>query len=140
MTCRHEKGDPACGQYARDAARADREQAQRDREKLQADIYARTPDADKYQIIQVHRCGEHLVLKVRYPNCAKCAYEGTKVMVFLHVSEAMALSWRRIDPHFREQKNAEMFGGAPPPAARFPASEDGWKDAVHYALSKPGGR
>ena len=78
--------------------------------------------------------GAHLVMKVKYPNCALCAYEGQKVMVFLNVTEAQVLKWRRIDPHFRATKALPQE--APSPAARFPASQEGWRDALDYAAKR----
>lgn len=139
MTCRHTSDDPACSSNPR-GWRADelrREKAEAERKALEkkgAEIYAKTPDADRYEITDVQRVGPHLVLKVLYPNCTKCTYEGNKVMVFLNVTEAEVLRWKRIDPHFRppQKKPSE----APSPAARFPASPEGWADALAYAESK----
>ncbi len=99
-------------------------------------MYARTPDADKYELIEVERVGPHLVMKVRYPNCKKCSYEGNKVMVFLNVTESNALRWRRIDPHFRDPALKREPWEAPPPASRYPASAEGWSDALAFARGK----
>jgi hypothetical protein len=93
-----------------------------------------TPDADKYEIKQFKRVGDHVVLRVLYPNCKLCAYDGVKVMVFLNVSEGQMLHWKRIDPHFRGNEYEKHE--APSPAARFPGNEYGWKDAVAFAESK----
>jgi hypothetical protein len=82
------------------------------------------------------RIGKHLVMKVKYPNCFKCAFEGNKLMVFLNVTEVQVLRWRKIDPHFRPTPLASSAIEAPSPAARFPASPDGWADAIAYARSK----
>ena len=148
MTCRHAKGDPACsstvGGYAHREAERYREEAHRKEvaeaeeraRKATAEQYARTPDSEKYEVVQAERVDAHLVLKVLYPNCAKCAYEGHKVMVFLNVTEADVLRWRKIDPHFRDPKAARAPREAPSPAARFPASPDGWCDALTYARGK----
>lgn len=95
----------------------------------------RTPDPDEYTIVDVLRVGSHLVMKVKYPSCVKCAFEGSKVMVFLRVAEVDALRWRRIDPHFRDSKS--RLNEAPSPAARFPATPEGWTDAINYARTKP---
>ena len=97
---------------------------------------SKTPNPAGYEIVEVERVGDHLVMKVLYPNCSKCAYEGQKVMVFLNVSEADALRWRRIDPHFRAPHQGLMPKEAPSPDARFPASIEGWEDALAYAKSK----
>lgn len=124
MTCRHSKGDPSCTtQYPREYESA-------------VSKTPKTPDSSDYEIVDSVRVGLHLVLKVLYPNCKKCAYEGNKVMVFLNVSEADVLRWRKIDPHFRDPKASRTPKEAPPPAARFPASKEGWTDALFYANSK----
>lgn len=98
----------------------------------------KTPDNTQYEIVEIFRVGEHVVLKVLYPNCRKCSYEGNKIMVFLNVSEVQLVKWRVIDPHFREGTSSERE--APPPAARFPASAEGMEDALAYARSKTGRR
>ena len=54
-------------------------------------------------------------------------------MVFLNVTESQAMKWRRIDPHFRPTKAALKPTEAPGPAARFPATLEGWEDAIQYA-------
>lgn len=101
-----------------------------------------TPDASNYEIQEVSEVGTHLVLKVKYPNCASCAYEGNKVMVFLNVKAIDAMKWKKIDPHFRAPpKVGSSYPNitsreAPSPAARFPGSADGWADAIAYAMGK----
>jgi hypothetical protein len=104
-------------------------------ERTRKEVEARTPDADKYEIVDFVRINQHLVMKVQYPNCTKCSYEGNKVMVFLNVTEADVIRWRRIDPHFRDPKQ-KFVKEAPSPAARFPASPEGWTDAIEYAKRK----
>jgi len=153
MTCRHGPNDPNCGSHpynvaARESEYREEERQRKAKEKeekealarlktMQAEQYAKTPDKERYEIVDFKRVGFHLVLKVLYPNCSKCSYEGNKVMVFLNVVEADVVKWRVIDPHFRErtpQQNAPRE--APGPAARFPATTEGWNDAVNYAASK----
>lgn len=95
-----------------------------------------TPDSKNYSIELVERVGPHLVLKVKYPNCRNCSYEGNKIMVFLNVTELQALKWKEIDPHFRDPKLFVGATQAPSPSARFPGSSDGWIDAVSYARGK----
>lgn len=119
MTCRHAAGDPNCSSYKPKPRRS-----------------KSSPDADRYEVVNVTRVGPHLVLRVQYPNCANCAYEGAKVMVFLNVTEAAVLRWKRIDPHFRG--GTSTASEAPSPAARFPASKEGWQDALNFAQSKAG--
>lgn len=130
MTCRHGPDDISCSSHPDNVARRYAENA-RDRAAKSA-----TPDAAQYQILDVLRHGKHLVLKVRYPNCARCSYDGQKVLVFLDVTEVDVLRWREIDPHFRDPKTPRTPAEAPSPAARFPASPDGWADALAYAGRK----
>lgn len=135
MTCRHKTGDPACSSYQ---SRLDN---------LTADYHAyvvptlvsETPDASNFEIEDAKDIGPHLVLRVRYPNCATCAFEGQKVMVFLDTSLLEAIKWKTIDPHFRPAPETRLKHEAPPPAARFPASPQGWSDALEYANRKTGG-
>jgi hypothetical protein len=96
--------------------------------------YANPSKVADHVIEDVARVGPHLVLKVTYPSCPDCSYEGTKVMVFLDISELQALKWRTIDPHFREVKPGA--NEAPSPSARFPATPEGWEDALAYAQGK----
>ena len=116
MTCRHAAGDPNCSSYVAPPP---------------------TPNPDQYEVVDAVRVGNHLVLKVLYPSCQKCSYEGNKVLVFLNVTEKEVIRWRKIDPHFRpfSGKNPPPTE-APGPAARFPASVNGWNDAITYARSK----
>lgn len=117
MTCRHSSGDPHCSKN---------QPAYTEPEK------PATPDAARYEIVDVQRVGAHLVLKVKYPNCFACSYEGHKVMVFANATESSVLKWRNIDPHFRNDNHLDPTK-APGPAARFPASDVGWADALAYA-------
>lgn len=127
MICRHGPDDPGCSSNRRYVA-------------LEPVIQEpKTPDKFKYEIVDACRVGSHLVLKVLYPNCKKCSYEGNKVLVFLGVSEMQVLKWKEIDPHFRETHDyLQLPSQAPSPAARFPASQQGWEDALAYAKSKAG--
>ena len=123
MTCHHRAGDPNCSS----TRQAEERGYERGRK-------SSTPDAENFEIEEAEQVGHHLVLKVKYPNCEKCSYEGHKVMVFLRTTAADALKWKRIDPHFRDGKSAAKT--APGPAARFPASPEGWQDALTYARLK----
>lgn len=120
MVCRHSPGDPNCSSQNPKYGQA-----------TQSSV-----DSSKYEIIDVHRVGKHLVLKVKYPSCTNCAYEGVKVMVFLNVSEKEVIMWKKIDPHFRDPKSKNR-NEAPSPAARFPATSQGWEDAIKYASEAP---
>jgi hypothetical protein len=98
------------------------------------ELAERSPNPDDFRIVDYEQVDNHLVIKVRYPSCKRCSYDACKVMVFLGATMKKALAWTRIDPHFREEKDSGLQ--APSPAARFPASADGWSDAVAYARSK----
>lgn len=93
-----------------------------------------TPDAENFTIEDAVVVGENLVLKVKYPNCKRCTYEGNKVMVYLKTDPLKALKWKKIDPHFRGPGRTDKE--APSPAARFPASPEGWQDALAFAKAK----
>lgn len=95
-----------------------------------------TPDSSNYRIEEAERIGSHLVVRVRYPSCSRCEFDGNKVMVFLNVTEMQVIRWRRIDPHFRPPEKSPLDTEAPSPAARFPATREGWADAVSYARGK----
>ena len=138
MVCRHGPNDPNCSSSPEGRRRAEEESWRRvnqDKDsrikQLQEEIKTMTPDASQYEIIDVRRVGDHLVMKVQYPSCSKCSFEGTKIMVFLDVTEMQALRWRKIDPHFRDGEGPA--DEAPGPDARFPASERGWRDALLFA-------
>lgn len=128
MTCHHRPGDPNCSSHP---DHPDNPANVRLRE-----IESRTPDADRFEVEDVVAVGSHLVMKVKYPNCERCSYEGTKIMVFLNCSTIDALKWRRLDPHFRPYNQNRNPREAPGPDARFPGSKDGWRDAINYAKSK----
>lgn len=138
MVCRHAPGDPRCGQGARDAAAEDARSEKRRADRLQKELAAMTasPDSMNYEVEDVKRFGPHILMKVKYPNCKNCAYEGTKIMVFLNVTEVDILKWRKIDPHFRADDPNRPKNEAPSPAARFPGSPEGWMDAQAYVISK----
>lgn len=120
MTCRHRPGDPDCSSNR----------------PSHADPTPATPDAASFEVVIGQQVGAHLVLMVRYPNCARCAYEGRKIMVFLRTSALDALKWKKVDPHFRAPNAPVIATEAPSPAARFPGSDEGWQDALTYAAAK----
>lgn len=120
MTCRHEPGDPNCSSSAAYY--------------LRHNPPPTTPDKANYEIVEVEQVGSFLVLKARYPNCKKCSYEGSKVMVF-RATVTDALFWREIDPHFRNPVDRVLRHQAPAPLARFPASPEGWTWALAFARS-----
>jgi hypothetical protein len=108
-----------------------------------AELRANTPNPDDYEVVRFNRVGGHVVMQVRYPSCAKCAFEGLKTMVFLNVDEAKIMRWRRIDPHFRNEIKTTLLDvtgkNAPSPTARFPGNDTGWADAIEYAERKRAG-
>ena len=161
MTCRHKRGDPACtsGNAPKDICK----RAIRDLEQFggvsvppgsvtpavmvpQPAAPARapvalhpapelppTPDSERYQIIAAEVVGPHMVLKVKYPSCEKCSYEGIKVMVYENVTPTNVILWSRIDPHFKDPNEKVAVHEAPAPSARFPASDEGWSRALAFA-------
>lgn len=129
MICRHTKGDVSCSSHP-----DYREPYTQSFSSARA--AENSPDKTKYEIEEVEEAGPHLVMKVKYPNCANCSYEGHKVMVFLNTPLKAVFKWKEIDPHFRDDKHTGSATKAPSPSARFPASKDGWDDAMKYAWSK----
>jgi hypothetical protein len=150
MICRHHAGDPACGstgggwkaaENAREAERGIRESEQKKTQaakakitELEGRIAAMTPDPSVFDLEDIRVIGTAIVAKVRFPNCSSCSYEGNKVLVYEGVSALDVAKWRKLDPHFREQpKGPRDSKVAPPPAARFPASKEGWERAIQFA-------
>lgn len=101
--------------------------------RLVQELAERSPNPDDFKIVDYEQVDRHLVLKVQYPSCKRCEFDQCKVMVFLDRTLKSALRWKRIDPHFYEKKGA---GEVPSPVARFPASAEGWSDAIAYARNK----
>ncbi len=132
MTCRHSKNDLNCSNNPKNREYLERVGAAREL----VNNPPTTPDKSNYYIEEMERFGNHIVLRVRYPNCRDCSFEGNKTMVFLNVTEKQIIHWKTIDPHFRDPKKAIMKTEAPSPAARFPGNSEGWKDACDYARSK----
>ena len=136
MTCRHDPHDPTCTSYASRLKDAEDFIAARAEAEGKRAPTPATPDAERFSIVEAEEVGSHLVLKVRYPSCSKCAFEGTKVMVFLNMRALCAMRWRIIDPHFRASVEKFDRERAPSPDARFPATSEGWSDALTYAGNK----
>lgn len=141
MTCRHAPGDPNCSsnqhRYYEDTDKVNR--LEKKIKELEAELAGQNPDNTRFEIEEIQEVGPHLVAKIKYPNCAKCSYEGVKIMVFLNVSLKDVIKWRIIDPHFKQVVHGSAAADpkrAPSPAARFPGSETGWDDAVNYAKGK----
>ena len=138
MTCRHGPGDPYCSknrpQYYEDTDKVNR--LEKKIKELEAELAGQNPDNSRFEIEEIEEVGPHLVAKIKYPNCAKCSYEGVKIMVFLNVSLKDVIKWRIIDPHFKQALREADPKRAPSPAARFPGSAEGWQDAMNYAKGK----
>jgi len=66
-------------------------------------------------VLEAEQVGAHLVMRVEYPNCSKCSYEGIKVLVFEDVGPLQALKWSSIDPHFSDRKGKSPTPERPPP-------------------------
>ena len=132
MTCRHNEGDSRCtsGRSAKDLYEKGKRLVDKWGPKIGLGISK--PDSEQYQILDTFINNEHLVLKVKYPSCPSCAYEGIKIMVFCGVSLADAIKWTRIDPHFRDPKLKSMSNEAPAPIARFPGNNRGWESAIKF--------
>lgn len=135
MTCRHGPGDMNCSSHPSNVERRVAKAKDEEIAALKARIPA-TPDSMNYEIVDAVQIAEHLVMRVKYPNCKNCSYEGVKVMVFLNATSFDALRWRVIDPHFRDPEVTRPSNHAPGPAARFPGSAEGWADAQVYAHGK----
>lgn len=148
MTCHHSANDPACSSHPLNIARLEAEKHQSEIEKLKNNVEVLRKqldqgriDAENAEILDSHRIGPHIVLRVQYPSCKNCSYEGVKVMVYLNASETDVLRWRVFDPHFKDPSEVVSPREAPSPAARFPASQEGWADAIAYVealyINKP---
>lgn len=144
MTCHHEEGDPNCEhrrlrdrriQAAESKAAREADLLKENKELLTA-LAATRPDPEDFVPIDSEQIGPHLVFKAQFPSCAKCSYEGHKVLVYLNASVKDALRWRALDPHFRPVDPPGPVRAAPPPDARFPASPAGWADALEFARMK----
>ncbi len=123
------------------SARSDRESHEKEVAKLKAEIFGMIVKPSKYNILEAREVGNHLVMKVLYPNCKNCEYDGTKVMVFSNRTAVDALRWTRIDPHFRKMNptRAKDIHNAPSPTARFPNTPEGWEAALRLAQGLRGG-
>ena len=142
MVCRHAKGDPNCTtqyphlfyeeKYGNDVKRLKAE-----KKKLEKEIEAMSPNPKEFEIEDAVEVNDaYLVVKARFPSCLSCSYEGLKVIVYEGVGLRDAIKWQELDPHFRDPDSLGSTKIAPPPIARFPASETGWNDAIMYASNK----
>lgn len=143
MTCRHEPGDPACSSSPEGQERLAREYEDRqltEKKRELRELEARTPNPDNYEIVRVKPVESFLVAEIQYTSCPKCEFDAKKVMVFQNTGLHDMIYWKRIDPHFRDFDVIKSPDRkvAPPPIARFPATNIGWQDALNYAKFKLG--
>jgi hypothetical protein len=140
MTCHHDPGDPNCsatvgGHAWQDLARRESLARERQFKGREAELLARTPNPEEFDVVEVEEVGPHLVMMVQYSSCPKCTFDSKKVMVYLDTTTKDAIRWRTVDPHFAPDLYHDPRV-APPPRARFPADDEGWQDALAFARSK----
>lgn len=136
MTCRHSAGDPNCSSTRGIAPWGSTRFFE---EAARKEVEARFPNPDTYKILKVEEVGSNVVLLVKYTkytSCPKCNFDANKVLVFEKTSLKDVVLWKRIDPHFAPRQEDRPAKNAPAPRARFPADEEGWADALHYAETK----
>jgi hypothetical protein len=132
MTCRHRAGDPDCSStkdnhyYQEQSAEVQRLQRQVEEQRA----LLKKPDNSQFEIIDCFEGTKGIVLKIKYDSCKDCAYEGTKVLVYVGSTTLDVIKWRIIDPHFRAKASGPRE--APSPTARFPASDEGWNMAMRF--------
>ena len=83
------------------------------------------PDPSNYVIVKHKEINNHLVLKVKYPDCTN--YEGEKILVFKNCTLEKLQEQEHIDPHFSESKRFYS------PFARLEPTESGWNIACGIA-------
>ncbi len=88
---------------------------------------AGNPDPARYVVEQAKDVNNHLVVRIRYPDCTN--YEGRKVMVFENLTLNALKRQKLVDPHFC--KNSDYAH----PVARFEPTERGWMWALAFAAS-----
>ena len=119
MTCRHAYDDPKCSDYASNIRRAQ-------------DLLKKAGKLDEFSdfdIQDVARYGPHLVLKVVYPE------KPSAILVFLNVTEAQVIRWRKIVPSFQVPASDDPRF-APGVSAMFAPTDEGWNEATAYAQAR----
>lgn len=129
MTCRHDDGDPTC------STKNPRKMRELAREMSARWDPPASPDASDFDVVRTEEHGDYFLVEAHFPSCAKCEFEGRKLMVFSHQNREKALRWRRLDPHFRPDPAEPDPRVAPPPIARFPATSAGWNMARSLVLA-----
>jgi hypothetical protein len=91
------------------------------------------PDPSNYEIVDVHECGFHQVLLVKYPGVT--TFGGMKCLV-VRASMKDLVKAKTLDPHFYDKKRpdgVEVVG-------RFPPTSSGIENAKKFARALGGGR
>lgn len=104
--------------------------------KVIQDMRDENPDPRNWELLKEFQVGPFIALKLRYPKCKN--YKGEKVLVF-RATLAQLVKQKVIDPHFGDINSIQIDGQSTNmiyPIARFPASVDGWNDAVKYIKEK----
>lgn len=88
-------------------------------------VFDPNPDPFKFTIKETEIVGDCVVVLVHYPNCT--TYNGNKILVYTHQDWKTWLcsGTQELDPHFLEGKIS--------PIARFPANDEGEKQAKVFA-------
>lgn len=154
MTCRHSMGDPSCtsGKAPADIVRKAQEDLAQwggagayrapppERVRVVEKVVEKVvspppPDNSNFEIVRFAAVktmkGRFLIVQVRYESCDNCAYDNNKLMIFEATPQDL-VNWRTIDPHFREDGERDLRS-APPPVARFPATDEFWRLAPAIA-------
>lgn len=87
------------------------------------------PRPDNFERLDYAEYGPYLVLKLRYPNCTN--FGGEKILVVKASLKDFVIA-QHIDPHFAAKK-ATVKNALPSPEARFPPTEEGWRNACKFA-------
>lgn len=131
MVCRHGPNDPSCSNHPDNIHRR---KAERDhRASLKKKWQAQTTEANDFEILELKRYKRCILLKVKYPSCKLCSFDGVKILLLPPITEMQLLKLRRIDPHFHDFTLEDYE--APSPMARFPATQAGWQLAIKVAES-----
>ena len=129
MSCRHADGDPKCSTKN---PRAMAERATAEYKRWVVGQEGPGNSGEEFDIEDAEEVGQMLVLRITYPSCPGCAFEGTKIMI-MRATLKEALRWKKIDPHFRQVSETFNPFEAPPPVLRVEPTDLGWKHALHFA-------
>ncbi len=83
------------------------------------------PDPHRFRLLETMTFGHYTACRIHYPDCT--TYGGEKVLVY-RATNLQVAGRKELDPHFLEH----CFS----PIARFPATKEGWADAMAYARAK----